>query len=942
MPTRWLAPIAPHCRTRLRTASSVARGCAVSRAFFSPWGRRLDDREFADALAALGALQNNANIELHHRGEAQWDLAPWRYNADEYPDARSLAETWRKRASQIAQTRPDEPPEVRLVVRGAWRLLAFVETPRHARSTLGLGWLSRTLSSATAVGAVRFDIAPPNPLDSWDWPLDVAPWEPSDAPALVDAFRKTYWRRFVRVHEPGEASGQIDLLLVSGGVPDALARAVSHGAPARVHTVLLDTAWQPGGYDDLALLDALRGRLGAATIVLCPAKSQGTVKFADELLLRLSHDSALDAALFAGTRWAGWSAPFLAGRDGAFAAASISTHLQPRLEHLARAAPPLAFTRAKPPAAAIPPPPAPLPAVAREVAAALPGFAFGHESEEATELAELTKAIDATLREAPEQRFLQARLFDIDGEGEKPVQGFLRTDADHRLDVRVGAQSADWLAAPEAFPAPAAPASILLTVVFTEPSFAPEPQIGRIVLPTVGDSTPAAFHFRTHGEAKQFDGRVTVLHRNRVLQTVRIRAGVGSGDAAKIELESVIRSAIADVDWRPEFSAALVLNDNATAGHAATILTDDHVSYFRIEGLKTFVDAIRKELERVTDDPAKFVKLRSSDTEDLIGNLARQGRLLLQGLLEMPQVSAGFDGEGALQIVSLEPEGNLPIEFCYDRPAPDLGAKLCPGAEHALEEGQCDASCASSRTTVCPLGFWGMRRVIERHAYDRALAGALGANNYAVVAEARGTKRRLNVLGAVLCAASANARIGDEDTITPAFKAIADRAGARTCPVTEVTKWTDWSKGAKNAPGVLLLVSHVEKQGGVSALEIGEADFLAQTTISDNGPDYVGLGAPLVFLLGCRTATAVAPFNSVVTNFRRAGAPAIFAALADVRGRHMGPIADRLVQYVTDAALVHQPATLGELMMHARRELLRTGYPIVLSLTAFGDADWRL
>jgi hypothetical protein len=50
-----------------------------------------------------------------------------------------------------------------------------------------------------------------------------------------------------------------------------------------------------------------------------------------------------------------------------------------------------------------------------------------------------------------------------------------------------------------------------------------------------------------------------------------------------------------------------------------------------------------------------------------------------------------------------------------------------------------------------------------------------------------------------------------------------------------------------------------------------------------------------------------------------------------------GQVIDRLVKY---AAGPRTP--FGELMRNLRRDLLAQGYPAVLSLIAYGDADWEL
>jgi hypothetical protein len=83
---------------------------------------------------------------------------------------------------------------------------------------------------------------------------------------------------------------------------------------------------------------------------------------------------------------------------------------------------------------------------------------------------------------------------------------------------------------------PESAAGHILNVVFSEPNHAPEPQVQTITLPPrSGPSTTCRFHFQTRGDVSEFEGRIIVLHENRVLQTALLKAEVFSYDLEAIE-----------------------------------------------------------------------------------------------------------------------------------------------------------------------------------------------------------------------------------------------------------------------------------------------------------------------------------------------------------------------------------------------------------------------
>ena len=74
---------------------------------------------------------------------------------------------------------------------------------------------------------------------------------------------------------------------------------------------------------------------------------------------------------------------------------------------------------------------------------------------------------------------------------------------------------------------------------------------------------------------------------------------------------------------------------------------------------------------------------------------------------------------------------------------------------------------------------------------------------------------------------------------------------------------------------------------------------------------------------------------------RDAGAGIVVTANSTIHSLHAVPVASamlRALRQVPPAAT----RTLGEVMRAVRREMLAEGNPMVLCLSVFGDADWKL
>ena len=172
--------------------------------------------------------------------------------------------------------------------------------------------------------------------------------------------------------------------------------------------------------------------------------------------------------------------------------------------------------------------------------------------------------------------------------------------------------------------------------------------------------------------------------------------------------------------------------------------------------LKQTIDTLNGELTNLAEDPETYpADIAATPTTRLLNMLAIHGRQLYNNLFVYRPENAWLVGKDKkkIQIVSTRLENNLPLEFLYDYNAPNPNAKLCAYAKKSLPTGQCDKACGgpkNKQNIVCPLGFWGLNRVIERHAYDgkRNLQG----NTYGLKAASSTPREPLQVLDRALFA----------------------------------------------------------------------------------------------------------------------------------------------------------------------------------------------
>lgn len=534
---------------------------------------------------------------------------------------------------------------------------------------------------------------------------------------------------------------------------------------------------------------------------------------------------------------------------------------------------------------------------------------------------------------APRTRFLQARLQERDRPRVR-IQTGLFPGTVYVASFRVGLPDRSWHSVEEPFPLPedAVPEGHQLTVLFWEPRASPEPQIASLWLPPRGDSQPVSFTFEAPRDAKSIAARVTILHANRVLQTGVLKAPIGPRGEWSFGLDAAPRTILEGLSGRTPYDAALV------EGEAITAAADGKVAVLHLEDgqLEDLTRFLTRQISRAAADPDSYAQLDSPGSVELLRTLAQKGGSVRETLCEHTDLAALVNAQ-RIHITSARVGSFFPVELLYSYEPPDDTAGLCPRAAEALQKGECPGDCGvDRRQKVCPLGFWGLSRVIERHAHQREDNRMTG--DFLLRPEPVRERSPLPVSGTSLLAASGRASEVKATAVDDLFEVLRKRGSAG-----RASDWDDWkTKIGSAAPSLLVLLPHHEQSQDEEVLEIGQGDRLKSELVrSDHVRRQPNGPYPILLLLGCETNLSRIAFDNFVTRFRDKGAAVVVSTIATILGRHASPAAGRLVELLDEEA-AEGNSTFGEIMVRLRRKLMATQTPMALGLTAYGDADWVL
>jgi hypothetical protein len=563
---------------------------------------------------------------------------------------------------------------------------------------------------------------------------------------------------------------------------------------------------------------------------------------------------------------------------------------------------------------------------------------------------------------SPPPRHVQARIW-VDGKT-RTWNTFV-AHRDHQVEVSIGPRDdasaiVDNDVVNERVLPPTDDGAHLLTITFFEPRSMKRPQVSTTLLPASGHTAPCRFNLRVAPDAEVVEARITVLHENRVIHTSVLTGPVTDFQNAVfpdnppeqplIRLSFIVSVPHASLSERQRFDAAFVVNNladeaylTATRGNQswAVNLSGPDVPDLR----RTFAELLERRWHS-----ASLNGLRADETTKLLVSLARHGSLLRTFIVEGSNMNV--DGIRKLQVVVVHKGDRLPLEFIYDFPSPADGASVCPKAEESLESGQCRCNCRELPTPspyVCPLGFWLFNRVIEWHVFDQELARrANGADFLIEVAEVR-KSAPIEVPGQPLVGYSKQL----EKILNPELPEFCIDALRKRYPnVHVVDSWSGWKATVQEAhPSVLVLLTHTVPgtKEKIAGIELGPPDvpkdpYDALLPLDYLTDDYLRASkdgvSPIVFLLGCKTDTASDPLAKISNIFQAKRAAIVITTNSDMYGQLAGRIAETCLDYLSRFSSADE--SFGDIMLRVRRHLLLEGVSMVLCVSAYGDADWRL
>ncbi len=521
-------------------------------------------------------------------------------------------------------------------------------------------------------------------------------------------------------------------------------------------------------------------------------------------------------------------------------------------------------------------------------------------------------------------RYLNVSPAALDADGaelDNEVTAFV-AGAPYRISVAVRERRARGaLSLMAALPEPTPGRATTLTITVFQRGRIDTAQSKPLDLPARGDTGWCTFDVVAPVGAQQFDLVVVVYHDN------ALQVGVVSGPivATAADLPAVLA-------WTFNLGSA---GDFGGGSPTPAILVDD-AAFARLDlgpgmlsptavtaGKARMRQRILQALEAETSRP-KLAKL-----SPVLADLAIDGRLMRDQLLGAGPSS--FDTAERVRVASIEAGDPLPLEALYDHAAPvDNTVKLCQPARDGA--ATCTLSCAdrNNAQVVCPFGFWGISKSIERVRAPRPAAEArpMATSSLAITSSA--------LVG--ICERASNKNTSAARKILKAFRGLVGRAN-----LDDVWTWDDWDRAVASSPRLLALVTHTEQADGRPALEIGPGVLrpIHQVTAATINPTGANPG-PLVLLLGCDTAHLETAYTDLVDRIHAVGAEIVVAVQTPVRGAQVAELVDAMVEALRNQVSAPGTKRMGEVLRATRHQLLLEGRIAGLAVVSTGDGGIEL
>jgi hypothetical protein len=558
------------------------------------------------------------------------------------------------------------------------------------------------------------------------------------------------------------------------------------------------------------------------------------------------------------------------------------------------------------------------------------------------------------------------------GTDERRVNAVVLQGGSKRLSFVSGAENTlrCWIGLPEREAASAdksippvsiPPAGLLLDVqlLWRDGSGTEHNPVGSLLVPAArtARSGDCDLSIQVPADERYVNAEILFRYRGRLFECVRVEGfalAPGAAEEAsqqiRVRVQASRRETLEIADSQPVDATLIVGRAPGSPGAEVTDATNQRVFGKKgqgfdlsdagkaIEWLNETLSTTEKVVVRrqAASAAREVLDEKDPDVVRLLRDMARHGAGLYNQLVREHFVDPG----DRIQVLSHDPGTYVPLEFVYDRGYPRSDAKLCAAGLEALRSDKpaCPECTIPARgeelgsaATICPFGFWSIRKVIERIA--PGVAGKASAP--------KKERRGLRALESVAFASSHRVPI---DEIHATQSDLTQKFGAPLF----ADNWNQWRDAVKQHPALLLLLPHHGVQAQLDYLEIGAENLpedLGKLSRAQLLPAYVNPDGrdpgPVVLLLGCKTATETETGYAEITRlFQELRASIVLGTLAEILGRHAAPAARELVAELV--AIEDAQADFGTVMRRVRRRLLARGWLMALCLVAFGDAEWRV
>jgi hypothetical protein len=471
---------------------------------------------------------------------------------------------------------------------------------------------------------------------------------------------------------------------------------------------------------------------------------------------------------------------------------------------------------------------------------------------------------------------------------------------------------------------------------------------GCFVLPAEGPSKSVTFRFNV-GDRRAYELKLFLYQAGRLLQQTVIKGKVLANPArAKTAVFTIGAAHLAAPSTQEQAGAerqvGIVSDRRADGRPTLAAFRHGRCAWFDDDRLSNITAGVTTLLDRLTRDSA-IAGLPLDDQRIVsafraLACLGAELRQIIEGSLSYVFGDRPLD---RVQLTMARENDFVPLDFVYDFPAPATDATMCSnwrtGAAHACTaaDHRVPVDPRGLSTVVCPHGFWGVSKIIERQVLQLDPTASTSPRDFVLALEDRSKRPALRLLSSGLLASSSKARQKDASEVLQRLTLVT----GGNCD--QATDWVTWAERFRGKhPALLVLLSHTDELLNMDALEIGgdvsNTGQLGQILVGSS-PDY----HPVVLLLGCRTNAPVRSARSIVTTFYGNNASLVVGTLTPVLAAHAPRVAERLLDTLAAADdQLQEGATIGDLLLDVRRRLLASGEPIALTLTALGDLDWRV